>query len=610
LRPKRRSVSASPIARSWGMPNGYRIPPISNSRGSAENFDLSIKSNSKKKKRRTPKKNAVRPKARKPNPVGESQEIVLAIRRGKIDALVIEGAEGEQVLTLQDSDHAYRVLVETINDGVATLDPAGTILYANSRFAAILRSPAANFIGTPLYAHISPADREPLETLISQAGSGSTQGEVTLNVADGRTRIVRLALAPINDSGQGHLCVVATELTELVEANEALRSNEESLQLLSARLLKLQDEERRHIARDLHDITGQKLALQSLTLSQLLARQQMSADSQKLVSECVTLNRQISEDVRTLSYLLHPPLLDELGLSSAVKWYAEGFEKRTGIRVDVDIAANFVRLPPDVEVALFRIIQESLNNVHRYSGSRTAGVQVRATPEKKIEVKVKDFGKGISPGMLNASTGAVAPIGVGIQGMKERIRQLAGKLEITSRVNRGTVVTATIPVPANNAPAASEPAAPQADHAAETGARKQRGSRNKILIADDHELLRRGIRAMFETETEWEICGEAINGQDAVDKARGLRPDLVILDINMPVLNGLAAVRQILRGSPESKILVFTIHDSDQTAAEVKEAGAHGYVSKKNAGADLLRVARDLLNDGRSDSAALAAHTL
>jgi len=533
----------------------------------------------------------------------ESQEIVLAIRRGKIDALVIEGANGEQVLTLQESDHAYRVLVETINDGVATLDPSGRILYANSRFGAILRLPSANFIGTPLQGHISLSDRGALEKLIAQGARESAQGELTLNVAEGRSRIVRLALAPINDSEHGNLCVVATELTELVEANEALRSNEESLQLLSARLLKLQDEERRHIARDLHDITGQKLAVQSITLSQLTARQKLNAQSQALVAECVKLNQQIGEDVRTLSYLLHPPLLDELGLSSAVKWYAEGFEKRTGIRVAVDIASDFLRLPPDVEVTLFRIIQESLNNVHRYSGSHTASVQVRATPEKTIEVKVKDFGKGISPGVLNSSTGVVAPIGVGIQGMKERIRQLSGKLEITSRVNRGTVVTATIPLRAAGTAAAVETAFPTADSVAEPRPRT-RGSRRKILIADDHEMLRRGIRAMLETETEWEICGEAINGQDAVDKARSLRPDLVILDINMPILNGLAAVRQILRNSPETKVLVFTIHDSDQTATEVKEAGAHGYLSKKNAGADLLSAAKDLLKDAISYSAA------
>jgi CheY-like chemotaxis protein len=310
-----------------------------------------------------------------------------------------------------------------------------------------------------------------------------------------------------------------------------------------------------------------------------------------------------------LSYLLHPPLLDELGLSSAVKWYAEGFQKRTGIRLDVDIASDFVRLPPDVEVTLFRIIQESLNNVHRYSGSRTASVHVKSTAEKTIEVKVRDFGKGISPGVLNASTGIVAPIGVGIQGMKERMRQLAGKLEIASRVNRGTVVTATIPLPATRTPGTIESASSQADRITESPLPRMDGSRKKILIADDHELLRRGVRAMFETETEWEICGEAVNGQDAVDKSRGLRPDLVILDINMPVLNGLAAVRQILRGSPGTKILVFTIHDSEQTATEVKEAGAHGYLSKKNAGADLLRVAKDLLKDGGSYSFAGAGPT-
>ena len=413
----------------------------------------------------------------------------------------------------------------------------------------------------------------------------------------------------MSGSEQGNLCVVATELTELVEANEALRSNEESLRQLSARLLRVQDEERRHIARDLHDITGQKLAVQSITLSQLLTRQQMDADSKALVAECLKLNQQIGDDIRTLSYLLHPPLLDELGLSSAVKWYAEGFEKRTGIRVAVDIASDFVRLPPDVEVTLFRIIQESLNNVHRYSGSRRASVHVKSTQEETIEVTVEDFGKGISPGARNASTGAVAPIGVGIQGMRERLRQLAGKLDITSHVDKGTVVTATIPRPPTAAPATVEPASLLAHSVTESLLRRPDGSRKRLLIADDHEMLRRGIRAMFETETEWEICGEAISGQDAVDKCRKLRPDLVILDINMPVLNGLAAVRQILRTSPGTKILVFTIHDSDQTASEVKEAGAHGYLSKKNAGADLLRVAKDLLKDSVSYSVAGAGPT-
>ena len=245
-------------------------------------------------------------------------------------------------------------------------------------------------------------------------------------------------------------------------------------------------------------------------------------------------------------------------------------------------------------MTLFRIIQESLTNVHRYSGSPQAYVRVQAIEGKTIHVEIKDSGKGINPEVLNALTGG-APIGVGIQGMKERMRQLAGKLEITSRVNGGTVVTATLPIPSVEISGTIESAPAPARLTDSFAAHQKNSSRKQILIADDHEMLRRGIRAMLETESEWEICGEAVNGQEAVEKASGLRPDLLILDINMPILNGLAAVRQILRNSPETKILVFTVHDSDQTAKEIRGAGAHAYVSKSNASADLLRVVKELL---------------
>ncbi|HEX4067435.1 MAG TPA: response regulator, partial [Acidobacteriaceae bacterium] len=192
-----------------------------------------------------------------------------------------------------------------------------------------------------------------------------------------------------------------------------------------------------------------------------------------------------------------------------------------------------------------------------------------------------------------------------IQGMKERMRQLNGSLEITSGVDRGTRVVATLPLASLEHPAAYEPGSLLPGWPNESSAAKQDRSRKQILIADDHELLRRGIRAMLENEAGWEICGEAVNGQDAVDKAAALRPDLVILDINMPVLNGLAAVRQMLRSAPETKILVFTVHDSDQTEKEVRAAGGHAYLSKNNAGDDLLRVVRDLLEG----SAALSSLT-
>jgi PAS domain S-box-containing protein len=525
---------------------------------------------------------------------------VLAIRRGKIDALVTDGADGDRVLLLQGAEHPYRVLVETINDGVATLDRSGVVLYANSRLAAILRIPAENFIGTPLQQQVSARDREKLDGLISTGLSRNVQGEISLDAVDGRSRLVRLAVSPVKDSDPPTVCVVATELTELVEANDALRSNEESLRQLSARLLKLQDEERRHIARDLHDVTGQKLAVQSMNLSQVLSAKSSGLDeeSRRILTECASLGKQVGEEIRTLSYLLHPPLLDELGLASAVKWYAEGFERRTGIRVKVDISADLGRLPPDVEVTLFRVIQESLTNVHRYSGSPKAFVRVRVSGGG-IEVQIGDFGKGMHHATLSAAAGKAAPLGVGIQGMKERMRQLLGNLVITSRPNDGTLVTATLPIrhtqPVAGPEPAVSPALSTASHSPTIPIPHRSASRKQILIADDHEMLRRGLRAMLEKEADWEICGEATDGRDAVEKATHLRPDLVILDINMPALNGLAAVRQILRNVPHAKVLVFTVHDSDQTVKDILAAGAHACLSKSNASDDLLRVVKGLL---------------
>jgi PAS domain S-box-containing protein len=544
----------------------------------------------------------------------ESEEIVLAIRRGKIDALVMSGAEGDQVLVLQDAEHPYRVLVETINDGVATLDTSGVILYANSRFGAILRIPAESCVGTSLQSHISPSEWTVLQNLIAGGLSNSTQGEISLDAAEGRPRLVRLALNPVKNSNPRTICMVATELTELAEANEALRSNEESLRLLSNQLLKVQDEERRHIARDLHDITGQKLAFQSMALSQVLNRESSGLDpeSRRALLECSALSKQVGEEIRTLSYLLHPPLLDELGLSSAVKWYIEGFERRSGIMVKVEIASDFMRLSPDVEVTLFRVIQESLTNIHRYSGTSKAFVRLKVT-SNKIELQVGDSGKGMSPDTLNARTGRVVPLGVGIQGMRERIRQLAGKLEITSQPNQGTLVKATLPLSIAQASASPQSAASSALMSPTGGIAPSSAhrtlSRKQILIADDHEMLRRGLRSMLEKEPDWEICGEAVDGQDAVDKATAFRPDLVILDINMPVLNGLVAVRQILRNSPETRILIFTVHDSDQTLKEIQAAGAHGILSKSNASQDLLRVVKELLANKQAPCVAAATQS-
>jgi two-component system NarL family sensor kinase len=531
----------------------------------------------------------------------EAEEIVLAIRRGGIDALVMEGTHGEKVVTLQGTEHPYRVLVESINDGAATLDAEGVVLYANSRFGQILNIPVGQLSGTSLQNNLSTGQREKLRRLIRQAHHRRSVAEFKLEATEGRPKLVRFTLRPLKDSAIHKVGVVATELTELVEANEALKSNEESLRQLSARLLQLQDEERRNIARDLHDVTGQKLAVQSMALSGVLSRNlaSLDAESQLALAESLAWNKEVAAEIRTLSYLLHPPLLDELGLSSAVKWYVAGFTNRTGINIETDIPCDIQRLTPNAEVAIFRVLQESLTNVHRYSESPRALVRLQNTADM-IKIEIQDFGKGMESSKTSSANESVGRFGVGIQGMTERIRQLGGKLVISSGPHRGTLVAATIPLSSETVMPAQQASSGLILSSSALGtelAGPVEGTlRKRILIADDHEMIRRGVRNTLQTQSDMEICGEAVNGQEAVDKVKALQPDLVILDINMPVLNGMVAVRQILRYRPQTKILVFSVHDSDQTVQEVHAAGAHGFISKGKDAQHLLRVVRDALN--------------
>jgi|HubBroStandDraft_2_1064218.scaffolds.fasta_scaffold01272_9 two-component system NarL family sensor kinase len=558
-------------------------------------MDIRKKKNSRRLSPRTPS-SVLKPR---PN-AAEAEEIVLAIRRGGIDALVMQGAQGEKVVTLQGTEHPYRVLVESINDGAATLDADGIVLYANSRFAQILNIPVGKLTGSSLHNNLSAGQSDKLKKLIRQALHRSSAAELTLDATEGRPKLVRFTLRPLKDSDIHKVGVVATELTELVEANEALKSNEESLRQLSARLLQLQDEERRHIARDLHDVTGQKLAVLSMALSRVLNRPNgnLDADSQRALTESLAWSKEVAAEIRTLSYLLHPPLLDELGLSSAVKWYLAGFTSRTGILMETEIPSDIQRLSPDAEVAIFRVLQESLTNVHRYAESPNAVVRMDVTADE-IKLEIQDFGKGVQSSRASSPNGSVARLGVGIQGMTERMRQLGGKLEITSSPNKGTLVAATIPLsslaaipPQSSAVLVST----SSNLASELAGPVQNTLRKRILIADDHEMLRRGVRNTLQTELDLEICGEAVDGQDAVEKVKALQPDLVILDINMPALNGLVALRQILRLRPQTKVLVFSVHDSDQTVKEVHAAGAHGFISKGKDSQDLLRVVREILN--------------
>jgi PAS domain S-box-containing protein len=264
--------------------------------------------------------------------------------------------------------------------------------------------------------------------------------EYRIVMPDGRVKVLEERWQAFHDE-EGKPIRVAGTCRDITERKRA----EEMLRQLSGHLLRYQDEERRSIARDLHDSTGQNLVVLAAYLAQLQASvPSKNRKWRKLVSDAQALAEQSIREIRTLSYLLHPPMLEEAGLEDAIRLYVEGFSKRSGIQVEMVVSPQLGRLKPEVELALFRVMQESLNNILRHAGSSQARIRVERRPQW-ITMEVSDTGSGIPEYQRMQNGGAPIKIGVGIPSMHERVKLIGGQLTIDSG-SSGTTVRVTIPV--------------------------------------------------------------------------------------------------------------------------------------------------------------------
>jgi len=238
---------------------------------------------------------------------------------------------------------------------------------------------------------------------------------------------------------------------ELENISAALRQEvsvhqktEEKLRELSLSVLRIQDDERRRVARDLHDTVGQTLTALKFTLSALEDAVVQFPQTSDFFAELNRLADQALQEIRSTSYLLHPPLLDEAGFAAAAAWYIDGFNKRSPIQVKLQLPEG-IRLPGSVEIVLFRVLQESLTNITKHAGSATVDVFLQLD-KNVISLSVRDYGKGISAERLAKMNGSGSDVGVGIAGMRERLKELGGRLEIESD-STGTLLKASIPRP-------------------------------------------------------------------------------------------------------------------------------------------------------------------
>ncbi len=362
----------------------------------------------------------------------EAEQTLHAIRQGAVDAFVVEETDGHRVYTLEGADLPYSALVERMQQGAAMLNAQGDIVYCNLSMAQLFGVPREALIGSSLASFVDTADQSAYLNLLQQARNGSSEGELHLR----RSNQVPLSahfsfsLLSRDKTATG---VLITDLTGQKQQME-----------FSSRLQQMQDDERRRIARELHDSVGQLLAAIGMNIGIIQSQtHKLDALGARAVSENATLVDEVSREIRTISHLLHPPLLDVAGLASALRWYVDGFSERSKIKVDLEIASDFPRFPDDVEITIFRIVQECLTNIHRHSGSPTAAIRLQREGDR-LMIEVRDNGKGISL-EKQRELAATGRGGVGLGGMRDRLRQFGGALEIKSE-GAGCVVSAFLKV--------------------------------------------------------------------------------------------------------------------------------------------------------------------
>ncbi|PYU28480.1 MAG: hypothetical protein DMG32_02590 [Acidobacteria bacterium] len=349
-------------------------------------------------------------------------------------------------------------MFRAVKVAIVATRPNGQIVYWNPFAEQLYGWQVQEVIGRSIIEIMVPGEnQQSAEDIMGSVRAGeSWTGEFTLKRRDGTHLTASVTDSPIFDES-GHLIGivgVSHDLTAVAKARlelqrqvqertEELRAANESLRQLSANLVQSQDEERRRFARELHDTTGQDLTVLKIDLA-FIGREanKFSPELARRVSDTNALVTHISDDLRTMSYLLHPPLLDELGVASALRHYVEGFSARSHIKVDLKIQPDFGRLADDMEITCFRIVQECLTNIHRHSKSAKAVITMNYENEH-ILVEVRDEGRGIPRERVSELTSGGS--GVGLAGMRERVTQLGGTLEIKSDAT-GTAIIAILPL--------------------------------------------------------------------------------------------------------------------------------------------------------------------
>lgn len=515
--------------------------------------------------------------------------------------------EAEEVSRLKYAEETVNrlaAIVESSPDAIYSKALDGTILSWNRGAEKIFGYTAEEMVGGSLDRLVPPdrvGDLEEINQKI-QRGERIAQYETECLHREGRRIHVSLAISPIlNEAGRVvEAAAIARDITSrkqseeaIQKANEELRTSKQllesrvrertaQLRALAAKLTRAEETERRRVAQVLHEGLQQVLVGAQYRLQSLKARsqdppiQQGLTQIQEVLSESVRLSR-------SLTYELSPPILYLGDMVAILKWLGRWYQEKHGLEVRVEIE-DPVEVPrEEIRVALFRSVLELLLNVVKHAQALSARVRLGRTPEGQVQIEVGDEGVGFDP--EKARQPEQTGVGFGLFHLRERLEMLGGRLEVKSAPGQGSRVA--LLVPHESLPESEPPEVPPSLPKSTSDSRKIR-----ILLADDHPIVRNGLARVIRDEPDLEVVGQASDGLQAVELTRSLQPDVVIMDVSMPNLDGVEATRRVHAECPEIKVIGLSMYDDPSHSSIMRQAGAVDFVIKTGPPSDLIDAIR------------------
>ncbi len=474
--------------------------------------------------------------------------------------------------------------------GFLVLDRSGVVLSCNQHLADLLKAPRAEIIGNPLYPFVIPSHRDQLYLHLRRVFVRQLPAVNELMLENRQGEFFWMHLRSFGDNGymgQWECRSIMTDITELKGTQDRLTERTKEVERLNRRLRALamemsrvEQQERRRLAEILHDHLQQILvsAMMQLSHGRNIDR---SEKLHPLMDRVIDYLKEAVEISRSLSVDLCPPVLNEAGLAPGLEWLADQMEKRNGFRVTVKAHSPVEPIPEEIRILIYQSVRELLLNVVKHSGVDAAAINLYRHGADHVRITVTDQGSGFDPKILETSAGERDSFG--LFSIQERMKHLGGTLEIESKNGSGCRTTLTIPLEEEYVPEEDnlgDPMTQEAPLPAKESPAEQPRETIRILIVDDHKVLREGLVSMIEMTEGLEAAGEAADGQAAIDQAEALKPDVILMDVNLPKISGIEATRTIRERHPEIKVIGLSMHNEDGVAAVMKEAGAADYLTK------------------------------